>query len=386
MENLETKPKGDSSRWTNWAIGFGIWTIVGISFGTRSYLYSQTNGPPVNFWEVVPNYMTDFYCWGAVTPLIFKLVKRFPIERGNMVNGLAFHIFVGLLFVIAVTAISIPILWYLGFANPATHPTLESFFNKLMINPFYLHQGLLAYWGTVVVAHAYEYNRQVRIGRNRASELSAQLAQAQLAALKMQIHPHFLFNTLNSIAALLHEDVDAADRMITRLSDFLRITLQSSATSVVTLGEELGFLQAYLDIERVRFRDRLKVEMTIAPDVLDAQVPNLILQPLVENAVQHGISKQIAIGVLQIDARRNDERLLIRIEDNGPGKPNGNGNLKRRSNGGVGLANTRARLEQFYGDFEFNVIDRKDRDGTVVILNVPYLVQQHTNENPDRRR
>ena len=374
MENLETSPKGDSSRWKNWAIGFGIWTVVGISFGTRSYFYAQTNGPPASFWDLVPNYMIDFYVWGAFSPLIFKLVKRVHIERGNMVWGLAFHIFAGALFVLVVNAITIPILWYLGFANTAVVPTLEALFNKLMLNAFYLHQGLIAYWGTVVVAHAYEYNQQVRAGRTRASELSAQLAQAQLAALKMQIHPHFLFNTLNSIAALLHEDIEMADRMITRLSDFLRITLQSSAASVVTLGEEVVFLQAYLDIERVRFRDRLIVDLTIAPDVLDAQVPNLILQPLVENAVRHGISKQVAIGRLQIDARRIDERLLIQIDDNGPGRSNGNGNLKPRTNGGVGLANTRARLKQFYGDFEFNIVDRKDRDGTTVILNVPYLV------------
>jgi two-component system, LytTR family, sensor kinase len=375
VEYLETKLKGDSSRWKNWAIGFGIWTVVGISFGTRSYFYSLTNGTPASFWEMVPNYMIDFYVWGAFSPLIFALVKRVHIERGNVVWGLAFHTLAGLLFVLVVNALTIPILWYLGFANTATTPTLEALFGKLMLNPFYLHQGLIAYWGTVIVAHAYEYNRQVRISRTRASELSAQLAQAQLAALKMQIHPHFLFNTLNSIAALLHEDIEMADRMITRLSDFLRMTLQSSAASVVTLGEEVGFLQAYLDIERVRFRDRLIVELTIAPDVLNAQVPNLILQPLVENAVRHGISKQVAVGRLQIDARREDERLLIQIDDNGPGLANGNGNSKHRMNGGVGLANTRARLKQFYGDFEFNIVDRKDRDGTSVVLNVPYLVE-----------
>ena len=374
MENLETNAKGDTSRWKNWAIGFGIWTVVGISFGMRSYFYYQMNGTPAGFWDTILNYMTDFYIWGAFSPLIFKLVKRVHIERGNIFQGLVFHTFVGLVLVIVVTAITIPILWYLGFANPAIHPTLGAFFSKLVINPFYLHQGLIAYWGTVVVAHAYEYNREVRIGRTRASELSAQLAQAQLAALKMQIHPHFLFNTLNSIAALLHEDIEMADRMITRLSDFLRITLQSSAESVVTLGEEVVFLQAYLDIERVRFRDRMIVELTIAPDVLDAQVPNLILQPLVENAVRHGISKRVAIGHLQIDARRQDDRLIIRIDDNGPGRPNGNGNLKRRAKGGVGLANTRARLKQFYGDFEFNIVDRKDREGTTVTLDVPYLV------------
>jgi len=375
MENSDTKAKDDSNRWSNWAIGFGIWTVVGISFGTRSYLYYQMNGTPAGFWDTILNYMTDFYIWGAFSPLIFNLVKRVHIERGNILWGLAFHTFVGLVLVIFVTAITIPILWYLGFANPTIYPTLEVYFSKLVINPFYLHQGLIAYWGTVVVAHAYEYNRQVRIGRTRASELSAQLAQAQLAALKMQIHPHFLFNTLNSIAALLHEDIEMADRMITRLSDFLRITLQSSTESVVTLGEEVVFLEAYLDIERVRFRDRLIVELTIDPDVLDAQVPNLILQPLVENAVRHGISKQVAIGRLQIDARRVDDRLLIRIDDNGPGKSNGKSNSKPRANGGVGLANTRARLKQFYGDFEFNIVDRKDLNGTSVILDVPYLVE-----------
>lgn len=374
MENEGTRPPAGASGWRSWAIGFGIWTIVGISFGTRSYLYSQVTGPPANFWEMVPNYMTDFYVWGIFSPLIFRLSRRYPIERGNIVRGLTFHIVVGLIFVIAITAITIPIVWSLGFANSTTHPTFGAFFNKLIINPFYVHQGLLAYWGTVVVAHAYEYSRQVRVGRTRASELSAQLAQAQLAALKMQIHPHFLFNTLNSVAALLHKDVEAADRMIARLSDFLRITLQSSATSVVTLGEELEFLQAYLDIERIRFQDRLIVELTIAPDVLEARVPNLILQPLVENAVRHGISKQIAKGHLWIDARRQDRRLLIRIGDNGPGTGNCNGNSRRSFSGGLGLANTRARLEQFYGDFEFDIVDSKDRGGTTVTLNVPYLV------------
>jgi two-component system LytT family sensor kinase len=367
----------DTNRWRNWAIGFVIWTIVGISFGIRTHLWAQMNATPTIFWETIPNYMVDFYFWGAASPLIFILCKRFPIERGHIASRLAFHLSVGLIFVFVVSAMTIPALWYLGLTNTTNNPTLGILFNKLIINPFYVHQGLLAYWGTVVVAHAYEYNRQVKISRTRASELSAQLAQAQLAALKMQIHPHFLFNTLNSIAALLHKDVELADRMIARLSDFLRITLQSSKTSVVTLGEELEFLHAYLDIERIRFQDRLVVEINVAPDVLNARVPNLILQPLVENAVRHGISKQVAIGHLYIDARRQNERLLIKIDDNGPGLRNGNnnGSSKRRSKGGVGLANTKARLEQFYGDFQFDIVDNKDHDGTSVTLNVPYLVE-----------
>jgi LytS/YehU family sensor histidine kinase len=158
------------------------------------------------------------------------------------------------------------------------------------------------------------------------------------------------------------------------LSDFLRLTLKSSETTVVTLAQELEFLKTYLEIEKIRFQDRLIIEMEIAPEALVAQVPNLILQPLVENAVRHGVSKQIAVGRLRINAQCEADRLLIQIEDNGPGLENGNGNSSGKPEGGVGLANTRARLEQFYDDFQFEIISPKDCPGTVVNLNVPYLI------------
>ncbi len=314
--------------------------------------------------------MVDFYVWGAFSPLIFWLCRRFPVERKEVLSRLALHFFVGLIFVAVVTALTLPTLWYLGLANKENYPTLAIYFSKLYVNPFMVHQGLLAYWGTVVAAHAYEYNKQAQAGKRRASELSAQLAQAQLAALKMQIHPHFLFNTLNSISALLHKDTEAADRMIARLSDFLRMTLKSSSTSVVTLEQELEFLKTYLEIENIRFQDKLLIEMDIDDRALDAKVPNLILQPIVENAVRHGVAKQTGVGHLNIRADRIGDRLRINIEDNGPG-PNGNGN---KTNGtGVGLANTRARLEQFYDDFRFEIEGRNGRDGTVVLIDVPYL-------------
>src|SRR5215203_2411041 len=355
MNDSETNSDNTISKWQTWAIGFVVWTIIGVPFASRSYFTLYRDGVVVPWYEIFSGFLVDFYIWGAVSPLIFRLARRFPVERGRLTSRIPIHIGLSTIFKLVVNAVSVPAYWYLGFPNKVRYPTIEIMFKDLIIGPFMIHQGLLVYWGTLIAAHAVEYYRQLQAGKTRTAQLASQLSQAQLAALKMQIHPHFLFNTLNSIAALLHEDIEAADRMITRLSDFLRITLQSSAASVVTLEEELGFLQAYLDIERVRFRDRLIVELTIAPDVLDAQVPNLILQPLVENAVRHGISKQIATGRLQIQVSREANRVLINIEDNGPGKPNGNGNLKRRSNGGVGLANTRARLEQFYGDFEFNI-------------------------------
>jgi len=362
--------KEETKKWRIWLVGFVVWTVVGVSFGLRSYLYAQMVGPAADFFDMVPNYMVDFYFWGLLSPLIFKLCRRFPIERGNIAGRLSFHLFAGLIFVLAATAMTIPTLWNLGLVSKETYPTLSNYFGRLLINPFMLHQGFLAYWGTVVVAHAYEYHRQVQIGRTRASELSAQLANAQLAALKMQIHPHFLFNTLNSISALLHKDVEVADRMIARLSDFLRMTLRNSGTSEVTLEQELEFLKTYLEIEKIRFQDKLLVEMKIGKEALNAKVPNLILQPLVENAVRHGVAKQTGIGHLNIRANRVGDRLVINIEDNGPGP---NGIAKRRNDSGVGLTNTRARLEQFYDDFQFEIEGKNGKEGTIVSINVPYL-------------
>jgi two-component system LytT family sensor kinase len=356
--------------WRAFLVGFGIWTVVGVSFGLRTHWWAQMNASPTLFWQTVPNYMVDFYIWGAVSPLIFWLCHRFPIERGNIAGRSAFHLLAGMVFVFVVTLITIPTLWYLGLVNMNNHPTLSAFFNNMIINPFMVHQGLLAYWGTVVVAHAIEYSRQAQAGRTRASELSAQLANAQLAALKMQIHPHFLFNTLNSISALLHKDVEVADRMIARLSDFLRMTLRNSGTSAVTLEQELEFLTTYLEIEKIRFQDKLLVEMEIDDQALDAKVPNLILQPLVENAVRHGVAKQTGVGRLNIQANRVGDRLVVNIEDNGPG-PNG---IARPKNGhGVGLANTRARLEQFYKEFHFEIEGKNGKGGTIVSIDVPYL-------------
>lgn len=328
------------------------------------------NNTPTDFWITVPNYMVDFYVWGSVSPLIFWLCRRYTIERGEVASRLAFHVLASLVFVALVTTLTLPTLWYLGLVNKANNPTLAFYFSSLFINPFMIHQGVLAYWGTVVVAHAFEYHKQAQAGKTRASELSAQLAQAQLAALKMQIHPHFLFNTLNSIAALLHKDIEMADRMIARLSDFLRMTLKTSGTSIVTLDQELKFLQTYLEIENIRFQDKLLIEMDIDDKALEAKVPNLILQPIVENAVRHGVAKQTGIGHLNIRADRVGNRLRINIEDNGPG-PNG---AKGKSNGtGVGLVNTRARLEQFYEDYNFQIEARNAKGGTVVRIDVPFL-------------
>jgi len=234
-------------------------------------------------------------------------------------------------------------------------------------SPYYFHQGLTIYWTTLVVAHAIFYYRGLRAGEAKTAKLSAQLAQAQLQALKMQIHPHFLFNTLNSISALLHKDVEAADRMIARLGDFLRLTLKRSNAETIDFEQELEFLKCYLDIEHIRFQDRLTVEMDIEPQTLPLLVPNLILQPIVENAVRHGIARQTDPGRITIRARQYSNRFIMEVEDNGPG-------LRTSTNGsvsGIGLSNTRARLEQCYGDdFSFQIANSNGR-GVKVTVDIP---------------
>lgn len=187
----------------------------------------------------------------------------------------------------------------------------------------------------------------------------------------MQLQPHFLFNTLHSVSALIHKDPVSADRMIARLGDFLRLTLENAGTQEVSLQEELEFLKCYLEIERVRFRERLTVQMNIEPQTLNARLPNLILQPIVENAIKHGIAPRTKPGRIEIEARRFNGILHVQITDNGPGLP-ANGGSGRIVKGGVGLANTEARLQQLYGSDHRLDLANTSKGGLTVILEIPF--------------
>ena len=360
-------------KWWHFAVGFAVWTLIGLSFASRTYLYYVRLGVDMEWKPILYSYLLDYYLWGLASPFIFLFCRRYLIERQNLARHLLLHACAGVGFTFAVIFVSILSYWYLGLADVSKIPTLGALFAKSFFSPMMIHEGLIAFWMTAIAAHAFEFYHQSKVGKLQTAELSAQLANAQLSALKMQLHPHFLFNTLNSIAALLHKDVEAADRMVARLSDFLRLTLKSSETHSVSLERELEFLNTYLEIEKIRFQNRLVVETEIEPEARAAQVPNLILQPIVENAVRHGLARVKSNGLLRISARIDDGKLTIEVEDNGPGfqtngKANGNGRK------GVGLANTTARLERFYkGDYRFEITDKPDTRGTVVSLVVPFI-------------
>jgi two-component system, LytTR family, sensor kinase len=350
--------------WLRWLFYFCVWTLLGVSFALSTYLGARQDNVHISWSRILSGYLADFYLWGMLSPLIFLLARHFELRK-NFPRNLLIHLGASVVLSALVLSAASPLVWYFGYVNPARNPTLAILWRNNAFSAYYFHQGLTIYWTTLVVAHALYYYRGLRETEAQRERLSARLAQAQLQALRMQIHPHFLFNTLNSISALLHKDVEAADRMIARLGDFLRLTLKRSNAQLVDFEQELEFLRCYLDIELIRFQDRLTVELDIDPQVLTAMVPNLILQPIVENAVRHGVAKQTTPGRISIRAHRQGERLIMIVEDNGPG-------LNGNSNGsGIGLSNTRARLEQFYGnDFIFEIAN-STRRGAIVTLNVP---------------
>jgi len=199
-----------------------------------------------------------------------------------------------------------------------------------------------------------------------AAQLETQLVQAQLQALQMQLQPHFLFNTLHAISTLMHRDVDAAEKMLARLSDLLRLTLENGSTQTVMLKDELEFLKKYLEIEEIRFADRLTIRTAIAPDALDALVPNLILQPIVENAIRHGIAPRAQPGRVEITARRVDGKLRLEVQDDGPGLRPGNGRE------GLGLKNTRERLARLYQGAHRLELESPPEGGVRVTLEIPF--------------
>ena len=238
-------------------------------------------------------------------------------------------------------------------------------FQKLLVKTW--HFNLLIYWVMVAVSFAFDYYRKYRDHELRAVELEGRLAEAKLQALQMQLNPHFLFNTLHSISSLMHQDVEAADRMIMRLSDLLRAALESSDTQEVTLREEFAMLQRYLEIEQIRFGARLTVEMHIPPGTLDARLPNLILQPLVENAICHGIEPHAKPGRIAVRAQRADAMLSLEVSDNGTGLPK-----DEPAQEGVGLSNTRARLRSLYGQAHGFELRDAPGGGLLVRLLIPF--------------
>lgn len=346
------------------AMIWGVWTIVALFFSTQVYIMYFSDNRPIPYAKSFFVQASACYLWALVTPLVLWLARNHPIDRNHWRKKVGVHVLISFLLVSALIVIHFVI--YMLIANRPEMITPMNTFAYYYPN---LDRWLLVYWFIFLMSHAFYYYRSYRRGELRASKLQTELVQAQLEALKMQVHPHFLFNTLHSISALLSKDTEAARKMITRLGDFLRLTLENAGETEVTLQKEIEFLNSYLEIERIRFRGRLATEITVDPAVLDAKVPNLILQPLVENAMRHAIANSVS-GRVEVEAVPSNGSLHIEVRDNGCGLSSERQSLPRKK-GGLGLANTRARLSGLYGSEARLELSNRPTGGVTVTLEIP---------------
>ena len=312
-----------------------------------------------------------WYIPALLAPIIMAFALRHPFDRHRWPRQLALHVTAALTYSIVHTAVMMALRAMLltGQALPADFPGWWNF--TLLSYLTQLDWLLMTYLFLIGVAYALAYRHESEARALNTAHLETRLVEAQLQALQRQLHPHFLFNTLNTVSGLIRTDPDGADRMIDRLGDLLRMTLHKSGIQEVSLKEELDVLGKYLEIERTRFGDRLTVEMNVQAETLDAQVPSLVLQPLVENAIRHGVAPNARPGWIAVHADRDDEELVLQVLDNGDGLPP---DRLMALNRGVGLDNTRARLAHLYRDrfeFTFSNLER----GLCVTIRIPFEVQ-----------
>lgn len=355
-------------RWARLALIWGIWTFIGIVFTLQGYFSSYRSERPMPFVDQIYLQMTWSYLWALATPLVLWAAARLPIERNNWIHNSLPHVPISILLSVFLTALGHIALW-LYWGHRAGKPFSFANMSRFVVANF--SEGIGIYLLIALTSYAYGYYSRYREGQLRTLQLEAQLSQAQLQALKMQLHPHFLFNTLHSISALLTKDVEAARKMITRLGDFLRLTLENSGSQEVTLQQEMEFLTCYLEIERIRFQNRLVTRVDLDPQTLPAKVPNLILQPIVENAIRHGIAPRSTPGLIEISAKQLGDKLRIQVRDNGPGLSDHRTSVNLFKKG-LGLANTETRLERLYGADHLFDLSNNPEGGLIVTLEIPF--------------
>jgi signal transduction histidine kinase len=352
------------SRWLLRLLGIAaFWTLVGLAFASQFYLSSTLLGKSVTWTQAITYSLGDWYVWAVLSIPILMLARRFPPEGGQRWRTAAIHLAAALIFSLLYVVLRALAgqLHSLAIGEPVTFAEI---FRPLFVKTFPFN--LLIYCVIISVSHSIDYYRKYHERTVHTLELEKHLAEARLQSLLRQLKPHFLFNTLNGIASLMHSDVQAADRMLVRLGELLRLTMNHPGQPLTRLREEIAFIEKYLEIERIRFRNRLGVGYAIDPAVLETEVPSLILQPLVENAIRHGIEPHARPGRIEISARRETDSLVIEVRDNGAGLP-----AAGFAREGIGLGNTRARLRELYGERHHFELANHPEGGLVVRVQFP---------------
>ena len=334
-----------------WLAVWGGWTALALFLAVSSSLTYRSTGRPANWFLSIARSLSEWWLWALLTPIVVWLAQRYPLDRPGRWSHAAIHVAAG-----AVLSI------FKATAERAIFAWLTGVWTYWLLSTLALQ--FVVYGSIVAAAHGVGYYRRSR----EREQLEVRLAETRLQLLSMQLQPHFLFNTLNTIAELVHHDPDTADYMITGLSDLLRRALDLGSAQEIALDTELDLLSRYLDIQKARFGDRLQVRLTIDEQARRASVPVLLLQPLVENAIRHGLAARVAAGCIDIAVHRLGTMLAISVTDDGPGAAE----EPVAGKGGVGLRNTRARLEALYGAKQRLDFTNAPDGGARVSLEIPY--------------
>lgn len=362
--NAEAPPGGQpdpQSRLKRWGYAWAAWTALALLFTMQDYIGLKGTPRETPFAEMLLHKLLAWWLWAALSPVIIAFTRRFPISGRHAIRNVLLHIPVGFVCSVAMLVLFIIIGEPLGLANRMDAPFVE-----IVVLSYKRAFGIYfaIYAGTVLFNHALEFYRAYRRRERLALQLEARLAEARLDALRTQLQPHFLFNTLHGISALMEQDITAARRMISRLSHLLRLSLENDAAQEVALSNELEFLEQYVEIQRMRFHDRLTVTIKAEPETLDLRVPRLILQPLVENSIRYGLARHAPAGRIAVTAALEGAQLRIVVRDDGPGLE---GDIRE----GVGIGNTRARLEHLYGSDHQFTIGNAPEGGCIVTIIIP---------------
>jgi hypothetical protein len=362
-------------RWRAAAI-IGGWTLVALVAASQRHYFLAAAGRPAPFTDSLVGALESCWLWAAFTPAILWLARRFRVERRNAWRSLAAHALLSLGFA-GLDALLDGLLTRLLDLGPR-HSLASTFVANSFIN-------LVSYFAVVAIGHAIHYHELYLERELAASRLQTELLGAQVRALAMQLRPHFLFNTLHTVASLVRAGRQPeAVRMIAGLSDLLRASLRDGGPPEVPLREELDFVHRYLAIEQIRFQDRLETRVSADPEALDALVPPLILQPLVENAIRHGVERRSAPGRVEVAVARRNGTLVLRVQDSST-QPSPT--VPEREGRGIGLSNTQTRLRHLYGDHQRFELSGTADGGAVATVELPFHrepLPHATAAHPDR--
>lgn len=333
-------PAGGRSPAASLGLQFLAWTFIGLSFASQFHISSGKAGVPVGWAQAIGEALGDWYVFALLSPVARGMSRWFRLDDEHWSYVLPIHLAASAGFSVAYMLLRAGVSHLMSLAG-SVPVGFGAALGPLLVKTW--HFNLLVYWILVLVHHALEYYRRYQDRERHNAQLERDLALARLEALQMQLNPHFLFNSLNAISALMQRDVDAADRMLVRLSELLRHALDTRSEQEIPLGRELEALKRYLDIEQIRFGERLRVSIDVPAELRMCPVPNLILQPLVENAIRHGIEPRARPGHIRVEAERLGDSIELRVMDDGVGLGPG---LRE----GIGLSNTRSRILELHGD------------------------------------